>query len=55
MRAYERFIEYVKIHTMGCEESETVPSTVRQFDLSKILVEELKKIGKGEIPFPREM
>lgn len=45
MRAYERFIEYVKIHTMGCEESETVPSTVRQFDLSKILVEELKKIG----------
>jgi len=45
MKAYERFLKYVKVHTMGCEESETVPSTSRQFDLAKILVEELKKIG----------
>ena len=38
MTPVERFLKYVKVHTMGCEESETVPSTSRQFDLAKILV-----------------
>ncbi|SEK96347.1 tripeptide aminopeptidase [Pseudobutyrivibrio ruminis] len=45
MRAYERLLNYVKVYTTSDEESTTVPSTARQFDLAKILVEELKGLG----------
>ncbi len=45
MRAYERLLNYVKIHTTSDEETGTVPSTQRQFDLAKILVEEMKAMG----------
>ena len=45
MRAYERLLNYVKIWTTSDEESQTVPSTARQFDLAKILVDEMKAIG----------
>ena len=45
MKAYERLLNYVKIHTTSDEDSTTVPSTARQFDLAKILVEELKGLG----------
>ncbi|MCR4567976.1 MAG: peptidase T [Pseudobutyrivibrio sp.] len=45
MRAYERLLKYVKIYTTSDEDSNTVPSTARQFDLAKILVEELKSLG----------
>ena len=45
MRAYERLLNYVKIYTTSDEDSTTVPSTARQFDLAKILVKELKGLG----------
>ncbi len=45
MRAYERLLKYVKIYTTSDEDSTTVPSTARQFDLANILVDELKAIG----------
>ncbi|MCR5581091.1 MAG: peptidase T [Pseudobutyrivibrio sp.] len=45
MRAYERLLRYVKIYTTSDEDSTTVPSTMRQFDLANILVEELKALG----------
>lgn len=45
MRAYERMLNYVKIWTTSDSSSETVPSTSRQFDLAKILVEEMKELG----------
>ena len=45
MRAYERLLKYVKIYTTSDDGSTTVPSTKRQFDLAKILVEELHEIG----------
>ena len=45
MRAYERLLNYVKIYTTSDEESTTVPSTARQFDLAKILVDELQSLG----------
>ncbi|MBP5325252.1 MAG: peptidase T [Pseudobutyrivibrio sp.] len=48
MRAYERLLNYVKIYTTSDEESTTVPSTARQFDLAKILVEELKSLGVSD-------
>ncbi len=45
MRAYERLLKYVKVHTTSDPNSGTHPSTLRQFDLAKILVEELKELG----------
>lgn len=41
----ERFFKYVKIHTTSDEKSTVTPSTERQFDLAKVLVEDLKAIG----------
>ena len=45
MRAYERMLNYIKIWTTSDSSSESVPSTSRQFDLAKLLVEEMKKLG----------
>ncbi len=45
MRAYERFLNYVKVHTKSDEESGAHPSSARQFDLAKILVAELRDMG----------
>lgn len=41
----ERFIRYVKIDTQSDPDSSTCPSTMKQKDLGKILVEELHAIG----------
>ena len=41
----ERFIRYAKIDTQADENSETVPSTAKQKNLSRLLVEELKELG----------
>jgi len=40
-----RFIKYVKIDTQSDPASETIPSTEKQKDLGKVLVEELLAIG----------
>lgn len=45
MKAYERMLNYVKVWTTSDSSSETVPSTSCQFDLAKILVEEMKELG----------
>lgn len=45
MKAYERFIQYVTVSTPSDENSETIPSSVCQFELAKKLVEEMKKMG----------
>ncbi len=45
MRAYERFIKYVKIHTESDPTSETTPSTTRQLVLADMLVQELTEMG----------
>ena len=45
MQAYERLIKYVKIFTTSDEASGTTPSTQRQFDLARVLVEEMKALG----------
>ena len=45
MKAYERILKYVRVWTTSDSSSETVPSTSRQFDLAKILVEEMKELG----------
>ena len=45
MRAYERLLKYVAIDTPSNPTSETTPSSACQFDLAKVLVEELKALG----------
>ncbi|MFW9818078.1 MAG: peptidase T [Candidatus Thorarchaeota archaeon] len=47
--ALERFLRYVKVWTTSDETIETVPSTKIQFDLGKLLVEELKQLNLKEI------
>ena len=45
MRAYERFITYARIHTASSEDFVRNPSTERQFDLARLLVQELLDLG----------
>ena len=45
MRAYERLLQYVKVYTTSDPESGAHPSTQRQFDLARMLVEELHALG----------
>ncbi len=40
-----RFIKYVKINTKSEDESTTVPSSECQWDLAKLLVEEMIQMG----------
>lgn len=44
----ERFLRYVSIDTQSDPNSTTFPSTSKQFDLAKLLVEELKQIGLSD-------
>lgn len=45
MRAYERLLRYVTIPTKSCDESESTPSTSEQWNLARLLVDELQQMG----------
>ena len=45
----DRFISYVTIDTESDSNSETTPSTAKQWNLANVLVEELKSIGMQEV------
>jgi di/tripeptidase len=45
----DRFVSYVTIDTESDPNSDTTPSTKKQFDLANKLVEELKTIGLKEV------
>lgn len=45
----ERLIRYAKIDTRSDAKSTTIPSTMKQFDLLNILVNELKEIGMENV------
>ena len=45
----ERFLEYVKIDTQSCEDSETFPSTSTQLDLLRLLQEQLLALGLEDV------
>jgi tripeptide aminopeptidase len=49
MKAYERLLKYVKVYTTSDENSDTHPTTLRQFDLAKLLVEEMKELGIQDV------
>lgn len=45
MRAYERFLTYAKIHTQSSEDTGVTPSTPCQWDLARVLEQELRQLG----------
>ena len=45
----DRFLSYVKYDTQSSEESETYPSTTKQLELSKKLVNELNEVGLQDV------
>ena len=47
--AVERFLRYVKVWTSSDENVESIPSTKCQFDLGKLLVEEIKALNLEDI------
>ena len=49
MKTYERLLSYVKILTPSNEDSTTSPSSHCQFDLARILVDELKNLGISDV------
>jgi tripeptide aminopeptidase len=44
-----RFLSYVKIYSTSDAESETTPSTERQWDIANYITEELKTIGLEDV------
>ena len=49
MKAYERLLKYVVVRTPSDENSETVPSSVCQFDLARLLEAEMKDLGLTDV------
>ena len=49
MRAYERFLRYVKINTESADGTGTSPSTACQLDLARLLEGEMKELGLQEV------
>ena len=49
MRAYERFLKYIRVYTTSDDNSETIPSTQRQFDLGNKLTQEMKELGISNV------
>src|SRR5215470_17972057 len=45
----ERLVRYVAIDTQSDEKSPTSPSTQKQYDLLRLLVDELKSIGASDV------
>ncbi|HNW96882.1 MAG TPA: peptidase T [Bacteroidales bacterium] len=46
---FERFLKYIKIDTQSDDNSQTYPSTSKQFDLAKILQNELQEMGLKDV------
>ena len=49
MELKERFLKYVAVDTQSDENSETFPSTAKQFDLLNMLREEMEALGMREV------
>lgn len=49
MTALERFLRYVRIHTASSENTERTPTEEREFDLSRVLEEEMRALGMERV------
>ena len=45
----DRFLRYASIDTQSDEDSTTAPSTQKQFDLARVLVDELRELGVSNV------
>lgn len=45
----DRFLRYVRVHTTSQEDVQDIPSTTRQFDLARLLVQELNDMGLDSV------
>ncbi len=45
----DRFVRYARIDTQADPDSSTYPSSAKQLDLSRLLVEELREIGLDDV------
>ena len=50
----EMFLRYVQVDTQSDEDSTTTPSTMKQHNLAKMLVQELETMGAVEITYDAE-
>ncbi len=50
----ERFLRYVEIDTQSDDRTGTSPSTAKQHNLAKVLVEDLKELGISEVTYDKE-
>lgn len=50
----DKFIEYCKVNTRSDEHSTSIPTTIGQVDLLKIIEKELEKLGLEDISFSEE-
>ena len=48
-KVVDRLLKYVALDTQSAEGASTVPSTEKQFNLAKLLVEELKELGLQDV------
>ncbi|MCM1188989.1 MAG: peptidase T [bacterium] len=53
-KTIEKFLRYAKIDTQSDETTGTTPSTAKQHELARLLVEELEQMGAQEITYDRE-
>ena len=53
-KTIENFLRYVTVDTQSQENSDTIPSTMKQHDLAGLLVEELKAMGACDITYDRK-
>ncbi len=47
----DRFLRYVKVDTQSDENSDTYPSTQKQFDLCRMLADECRDLGLNDVDF----
>lgn len=50
----EKFLRYVQVDTQSDEDSSTIPSTLKQHELARQLVQELEIMGATEITYDKE-
>lgn len=53
-KVIDYFLQYVQIDTQSEDESQTIPSTLKQHELAKVLYEQLKSMGASEITYDKE-
>ena len=54
MKAYERLMRYARVHTSSRDGGDAVPSTACQFDLARLLADEMTALGVSDVYLDEE-